>query len=55
MILGMLECLGGNLPLEVVGLAVEFAPKVSDPMILGVLEPCIRYFIRMGKIILYLL
>ena len=30
MILGVLECLGVELPLGVVGLAVEFVPKVCS-------------------------
>jgi hypothetical protein len=30
MILGMLECLGVDLPVGVVGLAVEFEPKVCS-------------------------
>jgi hypothetical protein len=30
MILGVLECLGVDLPLDVVGLAMEFMPKVCS-------------------------
>jgi hypothetical protein len=38
MILGVLEHLRVDLPLGVLGLAAELAPKVSDPVILRVLE-----------------
>ena len=38
MILGVLECLGVRLPLGVVGLAAEFAPKVKQPSQSGCLR-----------------